>query len=149
MPYPELRKGRHSAAGQIYLLTLVTADRRPYFSDLSLGRVVVSVMRSLHDEGALSSLAFVVMPDHVHWLIQLGDRLPLAECVRRCKGGSARRINERLGRRGAVWQVAYYDRAVRREEDVRNIARYIVANPIRAGLVVRVGDYPLWDATWL
>jgi len=29
------------------------------------------------------------------------------------------------------------------------IARYIVANPLRAGLVSRVGDYPLWDACWL
>jgi len=29
------------------------------------------------------------------------------------------------------------------------MARYIVANPLRAGLVERIGDYPLWDATWL
>ena len=39
--------------------------------------------------------------------------------------------------------------AVRREEDLKMIARYIVTNPIRAGLVQKVGDYPLWDATWI
>jgi hypothetical protein len=29
------------------------------------------------------------------------------------------------------------------------MARYIIANPLRAGLVDRIGDYPLWDAMWL
>jgi hypothetical protein len=38
---------------------------------------------------------------------------------------------------------------VRSDEDVQAIARYIVANPIRAGLVKRVGDYPFWNAIWL
>jgi hypothetical protein len=38
---------------------------------------------------------------------------------------------------------------LRREEDVLSVARYIVVNPLRAGLVARVGDYPLWDAVWL
>jgi hypothetical protein len=32
---------------------------------------------------------------------------------------------------------------------LRHLARYIIANPIRAGLVERAGDYPLWDACWL
>jgi hypothetical protein len=32
---------------------------------------------------------------------------------------------------------------------VLNAARYIVANPLRAGLTRRLGDYPLWDAIWL
>jgi hypothetical protein len=29
------------------------------------------------------------------------------------------------------------------------LARYVVANPVRAGLVQRVGQYPHWDAIWL
>jgi putative transposase len=48
-----------------------------------------------------------------------------------------------------LWQKGYHDRAIRREEDLLAVARYIVANPLRAGLVKRVGDYPLWDAVWL
>jgi hypothetical protein len=38
---------------------------------------------------------------------------------------------------------------VRAEEDLRDAARYIVANPVRAGLCTHVKDYPLWDAVWL
>ena len=45
--------------------------------------------------------------------------------------------------------IRHHDRALRRDEDLLAVARYIVANPLRAGLVRRVGDYPLWDAVWL
>ncbi|MEE4463301.1 IS200/IS605 family transposase, partial [Azotobacter chroococcum] len=43
----------------------------------------------------------------------------------------------------------YHDRAARSVDDLRAMARYIVANPVRAGIVETVGDYPLWDAAWL
>ncbi|MCP6134586.1 hypothetical protein NL393_35965, partial [Klebsiella pneumoniae] len=52
-------------------------------------------------------------------------------------------------RAAPIWQVGYHDRALRHDSDVRNIARYIITNPVRAGLVARVGDYPHWDAVWL
>jgi hypothetical protein len=38
---------------------------------------------------------------------------------------------------------------VRRQQDMRALARYVIANPLRAGLVESIGDYPLWDAIWL
>lgn len=59
------------------------------------------------------------------------------------------RVNTYLGRQGPLWQKAFYDRAVRKDKDMRKIARYIVANPLRAGLVERIGDYPFWGAAWL
>ncbi|MEJ1380959.1 MAG: transposase, partial [Candidatus Sedimenticola sp. (ex Thyasira tokunagai)] len=50
---------------------------------------------------------------------------------------------------GGVWQAGFHDHALRREEDIIGVARYVVANPMRAGLADRVGDYPHWDAAWL
>lgn len=50
---------------------------------------------------------------------------------------------------GQLWQAGYHDRALRREEDLRSVARYVVANPVRAGLVSRVGEYSHWDAIWV
>jgi len=38
---------------------------------------------------------------------------------------------------------------LRNDEDLLDVARYVVANPVRAGLVPRVGDYPFWNAVWL
>ena len=65
------------------------------------------------------------------------------------KSRSASAVNLALGRQGALSQKGYHDHGVRREEDLRVLARYVVANPVRAGLVGRVGNYPLWDAVWL
>jgi REP element-mobilizing transposase RayT len=106
-------------------------------------------MRVLHDAQELESLAWVLMPDHLHWLVQLGRTLGLPDVMRRLKARSTRAINRSLGRSGPIWQRAYYDHALRREEELRTVARYIVANPLRAGLVRRLGEYPLWDAKWL
>ena len=67
----------------------------------------------------------------------------LPEAVRLLKGRSAHAIGQ------AIWQANYDDPAARQDEDLRKMARYIVANPLRANLVRQIGDYSLWDAVWL
>ncbi|MHB0818006.1 REP-associated tyrosine transposase [Stutzerimonas stutzeri] len=143
-----LRRGRFSETGRIYLLTSVTHTREPVFTDFTSARLLIDELRLVQQNGWASSLAWVVMPDHLHWLVQLNDRM-LADVMKRVKSNSSRRINRCLGRTGALWQDGFHDRAVRQDEDVVAMARYIVANPVRAGLVRRVGDYPFWDAAWL
>ena len=70
--------------------------------------------------------------------------------MRSVKGFSAKRINGLQDCRGRrFWQSGYHDHAVRSDEQLIATARYIVANPLRARLVRRIGDYPLWDAVWL
>ena len=145
----DLRKGRVSERGRAYHLRASLAGDRPLFSDFQLGREVVQAMRALHERGAVESLAFVVMPTHLHWLVVLTADLGLNGVMQSVKGAAARRINQRLGRTGGLWQDGYFDRALRYDEDLRAAARYIVGNPLRAGLVRRLGDYPLWDAKWL
>ena len=144
-----LRKSRYSVCNRIYLITTVTRRRDPVFQDFRTGRIVVNEMRSLETEGRADTLARVLMPDHLHWLMQLGVGQTLARVVRILKGRSSRILNQHLKRNGAVWQSAYHDHAVRRDEDLNRLARYIVANPLRAGIVASVGDYPLWDCVWL
>jgi len=89
------------------------------------------------------------MPDHVHWLLQLGIDDALDTVVNRLKSATARKANVALGRQGPLWEVAYHDRAIRSDQAITDVARYIVANPLRAGLVTRIGDYPYWNAIWL
>ncbi len=108
-------------------------------------------MRAVVQEMAcakVQTLAYVVMPDHVHWLLVL-DVESLPNVLRRFKSCSARSVNAYLGRDGRFWQAGYHEHALRREENLRTVARYIVANPLRAGLVKRIGDYSGWDAIWL
>lgn len=95
--------------------------------------------------------AFVVMPDHVHGILILPDRpsprsenvvspadsaVPVTEIVRSLKSFSARRINECRGLSGRpVWQRGYYDRIIRDQKALDRTRRYILHNPVRAGLV--------------
>jgi len=94
-------------------------------------------------------LAWVLMPDHVHWLLQLGETDSLGEVIGRLKSASSRHTNRALNRTGPLWSKAFHDHALREEEDLQAVARYIVANPLRAGLIKRIGDYPFWNAIWL
>ena len=153
MTYDALRKGRASVPGHAYVVTTVTSQRTKFFLDLSVARAVILEMRRLDTNGLLHSLAWVLMPDHLHWLFQLtadhADEVELATIMKLFKGRSARAVNTVMARRGAVWQRAYYDRGVRNDEDVVQIARYIAANPLRARLVEGLADYPHWDAIWL
>ena len=149
MSYDALIKGRHSLQNQVYCITTVTRNRLPLFRDFTTARLLVGELRNMHEHGQVVSLAWVIMPDHLHWMIQLKESWHLCGVVKALKARSARSINRYFCQRGSLWQRAYYDRAARRDEDIRQIARYIVANPLRAGLVDRVGDYPHWDCIWM
>jgi putative transposase len=144
-----LRGGRFSESGRAYLLTAVTHKRQPVFNDWRLARLLITEMRRLHDAKLIESCAWVIMPDHLHWLVQLGP-LALSTLMQQLKSRSAIAINKAYpGHQGRLWQKGFHDHALRREEDLLATARYIVANPLRAGLTQRIGDYPLWDAIWL
>ena len=68
-----LREGRYSEPGRLYLLTTVTRDRIPQFVSLPFARAVIQQLRVSDQEGSCRSLAWVLMPDHLHWLIELGS----------------------------------------------------------------------------
>ena len=143
-----LRRGRYSEQNRIYLLTTNTLDREPIFRNWRLGRHVVEPFKQAQEQGLAESLAWVVMPDHFHWLVAL-EQGSLDELMCRTKSLSTRTINQASGRTGSRWQQGYHDHALRRDENIKRVARYVIANPLRAGLVKRIGDYPLWDAKWL
>ncbi|MFC4864481.1 transposase [Pseudomonas sp. JS3066] len=143
-----LRKGRFSEPGRIYLLTTVTHERTPVFAHWSSGCLVAREIYAMRNGHSLETLAWVLMPDHLHWLVQLQSGT-LEQHVRRLKSRSAIALNSMKKSSGRVWQKGFHDHALRREEDVRTVARYVVANPLRAGLVEKLADYPFWDAIWL
>ena len=130
-------------------MTTVTYNRIPWFRRFDCATAVVGGMRDQDIESRCETIAWILMPDHLHWLfvLQGGE---LSSLVARFKQSSAHRANQIIERQGQrFWQQGFHDRAVRKEDDVRAIARYIVSNPLRAGLVENIGDYPFWDAIWL
>lgn len=142
MAYKQLRTGRYSQLGGVYHITTVTQNRQPFFADLCTGRQVVQELMRLQQQGYAHTLCYVLMPDHLHWLMRL-EKSSLSAAVRLLKGRSARAIGQ------PIWQANFHDHALRSEENLRETARYIVANPLRAGLVTHLNDYSLWDAIWV
>lgn len=89
----------------------------------------------LHFDGDRYKLAsFVVMPNHVHVLFQPKDRHTLPAIVKSWKGFTAREINMRLGKTGALWQEDYWDRLMRNEQHFFKVMEYIRENPVKAKL---------------
>jgi REP element-mobilizing transposase RayT len=86
------------------------------------------------------------MPDHLHWLFRL-DSGTLSGTIQRMKLRSAQAINRIEKRHGPVWQAGFHDHCIRDERSLQGHARYLIENPLRAGLADKVGDYPhLWCA---
>jgi REP element-mobilizing transposase RayT len=144
--HENLRLGRYSQAGQIYLITTVTWRRRPYFLDRKRTELVSQLSSAEETWRANHCLCWVLMPDHWHGLIQLAQGDDLSKIMRGFKGHAARRLNALAGAGDHVWAKGFHDHALRSEESVLDAARYVIANPVRAGLVRRVEDYPFWDA---
>ena len=144
----DLRKGRVSLPGHAYLLTTGTYHRQPLYRQWPAALALAREIQLATQSDTVDSLAWVIMPDHLHWLVQL-RRGSLGQLMQTLKSRSAIALNQVRGSTGPVWQKGYHDRAVRTEEDLRTLGRYVVANPLRAGLVDRLGDYPFWDAAWL
>ena len=149
MSYSDLQTGRFSQNNQIYFVTTVLHQRKLLFLDFFCGKIIVHEMQALDERNVVDSLAWVVMPDHVHWLFKLNNIFTLSKIMQQFKAHTADNINEYFNQKGTVWQKAYYDHALRKEDDIKGVSRYIVANPLRAGIVKHIGDYPLWDAVWI
>jgi len=110
--------------------------------DPANGKIVADALR--HFDGERYELAsFVVMPNHVHVLFRpLGDHA-LADILKSWKGFTARVINKRIGKTGALWQDDYWDRLIRNERHFFKVVEYVRENPVKAKL--RQGSFVLWE----
>jgi putative DNA methylase len=89
----------------------------------------------LHFDGSrYRLLAWVVMPNHVHTLIETSPT-PLAEILHGWKSYTGKAANRLLKRTSDFWQTEYFDRFIRNEEHFRKTVHYLENNPVKAGLV--------------
>lgn len=86
-------------------------------------------------------LAWAVMPNHVHVMIETIPGHPLGDVVKAWKGRSARSINVQQAKSGPLWQREYWDRFIRDESHYRYAREYIEGNPVKAGLVGKANEW--------
>lgn len=148
MASPKLQFGRISQLGAHYAITIITDRRRLLFNSMRLAAIVVDEIRACSRSRLLDPIAWVVMPDHLHLLVGLQEG-SLSRLIQGIKSRTAKAINANLGMHGVIWQAGFYDHRLRNDEDLLTQARYIVANPLRRGLVECIDDYPLWWCRWI
>lgn len=146
--YRKLRVGRWSDEERLYFVTFNTRDRRRLFSNTAIAtdaaRLIQETAQGL--DGRL--VAWVLMPDHWHGLIEIGNTMSLPIYVGRLKGAVSRRLKLSHPRLPAVWQDGLHDHAIRRSESIEIIAVYMLMNPIRAGLAEDLSHDQYWYCEW-
>ena len=129
---------------------LDTAQQGPFW--LKEDAIAQLVWNSLHhlDNKRYDLDTFCIMPNHGHVLFTPlikpdGGYHALSGIMHSIKGFTANEANDILGRKGQFWQHESYDHVVRDEAELNRIRRYILYNPVKAGLV---DDYRAWKWTY-
>lgn len=128
-----LGRGRYEETGRPVLVTICTRDRRAVLADEPMAGIVGSTLRSASANVTVDLLVWCVMPDHLHALVAPIERANVVDWVRRFKGPVAAKARKHGIRQ--LWQRSFHDRVLRADEAVREVARYVLGNPVRAGLV--------------
>jgi len=124
-----------------YFLTFCTRDRARVFTDAPVVSATIEQIRRTCKEEGFQLLTYCAMPDHTHLLIEgLRENSDMRRFAKMAKQGSGAAYALKYDR--ALWQEGYHDRVLRAEEDSRRVARYILENPVRAGLVRHAAEYP-------
>jgi len=125
-----------------YFLTICTANRQRAFVDIEFGGWAAAQLLRHSRARAFSVPAYSLMPDHVHLVLQgQSDAADLKSLILSWNTRTAHAWRMANGSR--LWQSGYYDHVLREGENVLAVARYVLMNPVRAGLVQDAKDYAL------
>jgi putative transposase len=113
--------------------------QQTFFSDDDYADYLTLLLQALEQSG-VTIWAYCLMPNHVHFIAVPTDAKSLARVFRTAHMRHARRVNEREGWRGHLWQERFYS-VVMDERHLLLAARYIEHNPVRAGLCRRPEDW--------
>jgi putative transposase len=143
-----LVRSAYAIAGQPILVTICTRDRRPILAGEPIARVVNKALRAAAVTVPNDLLVWCVMPDHLHVVLAPRAGADAVSWVRLFKGQVA--SSARQSGIQKLWQRGFHDRVVRSEESVASVVRYVLGNPVRAGLARTWREWPhhgstVWD----
>ena len=133
-----LRRGRFSRAHAEYFLTICTEARHAGLTKPPVARAILDEIHAMSADGTWIVQSAVVMPDHLHLLIILRERLALTKAVQRLKA----RTSAGLRSADSSWERGFFDRQLRPEDDRLPVFLYIYLNPYQAGLLQESDKWP-------
>lgn len=140
-PYPKHLDAFDYRGPRRYFLTFCTANRQPHFTVAAQVALVEAHFLRTAGHMHFAVLAHCFMPDHLHAAVEgRSAGADLKAFISRMKQYTGFYFKKEFGR--PLWQRYGYERIIREEEQTQAIVRYILENPIRAGLVQTVDGYP-------
>ncbi len=132
---------RHFEPGAIYFVTVVSHKRIPILSlekSINLLLLTIEYFKIPLD---YKILAYCIIPEHFHLLIQPFGKYNLSYLMQMLKGSFARRLNKISNSTGHVWQKRFFDTGIRNETMLFQKMEYIHNNPLKHGLTTDLNQY--------
>ncbi len=143
---PRLDPSVYGRSGYAVHITICVLNARPIFRENPvLVQRVLAALRQVAREQGVRLYCYCLMPDHLHLVASVEGRgSNLTKFVKLFKAQTSWESRDELA--GAMWQRSFYDRVIRKHEDLRAVCQYILENPVRRGLVADWQGYPF---SWL
>ena len=123
----------------IYFVTIREKSETPAFLDDWINSQVIECLLEKAGKFGIRIHVYCLMPDHFHCLVQPVAGRSISDFIGEFKGKSVKIFRD-AGRR-LKWQRSFYDHIVRQEEDLQELTKYILNNPVRKGIVADYRDY--------
>jgi putative transposase len=124
-----------------YSLIFCTDGRRRVFTDAAAVDLVVQQLLRASSEQKFSVIAYCFMPDHLHLLIEgASDNSDGKRFIKTFKQYSGYYYSQR--RHETLWQRYGFEHVLRDDEATVEVVKYILGNPVRAGIAATVEEYP-------
>ncbi len=132
----EFRKG-----GYYHVYNRGTA-RQPIFQNDGNYLFLLKKMKYYSRLYKISFIAYVLMPNHFHYLIRQDREIPVSQFMQRVFNSYTKAYNKQQNRTGRLFEGPYKVKEVESEEYVIRLCRYIHQNPIKSGLEMNLGMWP-------
>ncbi len=130
------------SSSRIFFATTKTSMGRRLLQSDRNANLLIDVLRSLIAEHRFELHDFVIMPDHVHVLVEVSDDMTIEKAMQLVKGRFSHRLSHELGYKGEVWQRGFTEVQVMNNQSLEAHRSYIAENPVKAGLVASADEYP-------
>ena len=123
-----------------YFITINTYNRKKYFIHEHIVFSLVTYLKQVAQQEKFDVVVFTYMPNHVHFVL-LGKNESSNVCrfMKSYKQLTGYKFKQTFGSR--LWATSFHDHVLRKEESIKSVGRYVLKNPVRAGLVKNICDY--------
>jgi putative transposase len=133
---------RYQQAESLHFITFSCFHRLPFLSSSDSKALIEQQLERTRSAHKARIYAYVLMPEHVHLLMNEPPAILLGQFLKSLKQETSRKLK---GEREHFWQARYYDRNIRGSDELSEVIHYIHQNPMKRGLACAPADYP-WSS---